>query len=91
VVYPFSTSAPLNQKGATAVVDLVLGIAIKSLLAAVAARSLRLLVPPRYPAAQDYRAGRGYRAGQGYVPAQRAYEPAQPLSVPHHREPRRWE
>src|SRR3984957_5705418 len=35
VVYPFSTSAPLDQKAATAVVNLVLGIAVISLLSAV--------------------------------------------------------
>jgi hypothetical protein len=53
VVYPFSTSAPLDQKAATAVVDLVIGIAIGSLLSAVAARAVavrsirRDLPPPR--------------------------------------------
>ncbi len=41
VVYPFSTSAPLSQKGSTAIVDLVLGTAISSLLVAVAARAVR--------------------------------------------------
>ena len=41
VVYPFSTGAPMSQKGATAIVDLVLGTAIISLLAAVAARAVR--------------------------------------------------
>ena len=41
VVYPFSTGAPLDQKIATAVVDLVLGVAITSLLTAVAARAVR--------------------------------------------------
>ena len=41
VVYPFSTGAPLAQKMATAVVGLVLGIAIGSLLGAVAARGAR--------------------------------------------------
>ena len=46
VVYPFSTGAPLDQKAATAVVDLVLGIAITSLLTAVAARAVRRRVPP---------------------------------------------
>jgi hypothetical protein len=40
-VYPFSTGAPLAQKMATAMVDLVLGIAIGSLLGAVAARGPR--------------------------------------------------
>jgi hypothetical protein len=41
VVYPFSTGAPVAQKMATAVVNLVLGIAIGSLLGAVAARGAR--------------------------------------------------
>jgi len=42
VLAPFSTSAPLTAKVATAVVDLVLGVAIGSLLSGVAARSVRL-------------------------------------------------
>jgi len=41
VVYPFSTSAPTSQKLATAVVDLVIGIAIGSLINGVAARAVR--------------------------------------------------
>jgi hypothetical protein len=41
VVYPFSTSASIKQKAATAVVCLVLGIAIGSLLTAVAGRAVR--------------------------------------------------
>lgn len=41
VVYPFSTSAPIDQKIATAAVCLVLGAAIASLLAAVAIRAVR--------------------------------------------------
>lgn len=41
VVYPFSTSAPVAQKAATAIVNLVLGIAISSLLNGVAARGYR--------------------------------------------------
>jgi hypothetical protein len=44
VLVPFSTSAPLTAKVATAVVDLVLGVAIGSLISGVAARSVR--VPP---------------------------------------------
>jgi Family of unknown function (DUF6069) len=40
VLFPFSTSAPLTAKAATAVVDLVLGIAIGSLISGVAGRSL---------------------------------------------------
>ena len=42
VVYPFSTSAPLEQKAATAIVNLILGIAIASLLSAVSARAIRI-------------------------------------------------
>src|SRR3984885_3288299 len=55
VVYPFSTGAPLDQKAAAAVVDLVLGIAITSLLTAVAARAVRRRVPPTYRAEPTYR------------------------------------
>jgi hypothetical protein len=46
VVYPFSSGAPLDQKVATAVVNLVLGVAIGSLLNAVAARAIRGNDPP---------------------------------------------
>jgi uncharacterized protein DUF6069 len=41
VIVPFRTSAPLSAKVATAVVDLVIGIAIGTLLSGVAARSVR--------------------------------------------------
>jgi hypothetical protein len=41
VLYPFSTGAPLQQKVATAAVDLVIGFAIGSLLNGVGARSIR--------------------------------------------------
>jgi hypothetical protein len=41
VLLPFSTSAPLEAKVATAVVDLVLGVAIGTLISGVAARSVR--------------------------------------------------
>jgi hypothetical protein len=44
VLLPFSTTAPLTAKAATAVVTLVLGVAIGSLVSGVAARSVR--VPP---------------------------------------------
>jgi len=55
VLLPFSTSAPLTAKVATAVVDLVLGIAIGSLLNGVAARSVRVRRSAGYgPAAQPY-------------------------------------
>ncbi len=104
VVYPFSTGAPPDQKAATAVVDLVLGIAITSLLTAVAARAVRRRVPPayparpryadagtRYPANTRYGTEQGHRSGQGYVPEQRGHEPTQPINVPHRRDGSRWE
>jgi hypothetical protein len=87
VVYPFSTSAPLAQKGATALVDLVLGLAITSLLTAVAARAVRRPVirrrvqattaDPRY-GRDAYGPGQGYRPGPGYdgqqaYPGEQAY------------------
>jgi hypothetical protein len=40
-VYPFSTTAPLSQKAATAVINLVLGAAIGSLINGTAARVIR--------------------------------------------------
>lgn len=60
VGYPFSTSAPLDQKAATAAVDLVIGIAIGSLLSAVAAHSIRRNLPPHDR--RDGRDGRPYDA-----------------------------
>ena len=56
VVYPFSTTAPLSQKLATAVVNLVLGVAIGTLIAEVSRRATRRRVVrggydrPSYPA-----------------------------------------
>ena len=41
VVYPFSTTAPLSQKAATAVINLVLGAAIGSLINGTARRVIR--------------------------------------------------
>jgi len=41
VAYPFSTAAPLSQKAATAVINLVLGAAIGSLINGTAARVTR--------------------------------------------------
>ena len=55
VLYPFSTSAPISQKIATAAVDLVIGFAIGSLLNGVAARAVRQRrVPPRDDPGQGY-------------------------------------
>jgi Family of unknown function (DUF6069) len=63
VLFPFSTSAPISQKVATAAVDLVIGIAIGSLLNGVGARALRQRrIPPR----DDY--GQGYGGGYGQDP-----------------------
>ncbi len=48
VLFPFSTSAPISQKVATAAVDLVIGFAIGSLLNGVGSRAVRQRrVPPR--------------------------------------------
>jgi Family of unknown function (DUF6069) len=46
VVYPFSSGAPLDQKVATAVVNLVLGVAIATLLTETAGRAIRRNGPP---------------------------------------------
>ena len=49
VIFPFSTTAPLSQKAATAFVNLVLGIAIGSLINGVSVRYTR-----RRPVASGY-------------------------------------
>jgi hypothetical protein len=64
VVFPFSTTAPQSQKFATALVNLVLGIAITSLISGVAARSVRrVTVVRRYesPYPPTRTPGDGYR------------------------------
>lgn len=100
VVYPFSTAAPLDQKAATAIVDLVLGIAITTLLAAVAARAVRRPVAPAYGDGtghgpergygpeQGYPPARDYRPDPGYVPEPRGHEPTEPMDEPYGRRPR---
>jgi len=97
VVYPFSTGAPFDQKAATAVVDLVLGIAIISLLTAVAARAIRRPVPPAsygdsagYDPERRYAADRDYRPDQGYVPEPGGDQPTRPLDEPYGRRSRRY-
>jgi hypothetical protein len=101
VVYPFSTGAPLDQKAATAVVNLVLGIAIISLLTAVAARAIRRPVPPAYGdrtvrgpegygRERDYPVGQDYRPDPGYVPEPRGNAPTQPIDEPYGRRSRRY-
>jgi len=79
VVYPLSTSAPLNQRGATAVVNLLLGAAITSLLTGVAARAVRRTGPPPPPS-------RTVRQRYEYE-----YEPTQPIHIPPSRIPHDWE
>jgi Family of unknown function (DUF6069) len=92
VVFPFSTTAALSQKLATAVVNLVLGIAIGSLVTQVSARAVRRVVntggyPPAYPSSRTpgggyppSPSGRGYppSSGQGYPPSSsgRGYPPS---------------
>ena len=82
VVYPFSTAAPVAQKIATAAVDLVLGIAIGSLLNAVASRAVQLPGPPSPPPAGP---------DSGWVPGQREDMPTRPNYVSRDRGPRQWE
>jgi Family of unknown function (DUF6069) len=53
VLLPFSTSAPMSQKVATAAVALVIGFAIGLLLNGVGARSLRRRPPPGAPVYND--------------------------------------
>lgn len=76
VVYPFSTGAPLDQKIATAVVVLVLGVAIASLLSAVAVRAVR-----RVDTRNVLRRGPGPGVPAGYGPGdydRRGYGPGAP-------------
>jgi hypothetical protein len=63
VIVPFRTTAPLSAKIATALVELVIGIAIGSLLNSVGARSVRLTQGEAgYPeSAQDARTETDYR------------------------------
>jgi hypothetical protein len=79
VVYPFSSGAPLDQKVATAAVNLVLGVAIGSLLTATSARAIRRNGPrPSDPAdPADPYGQRGYEQ----EPTRPTYnEPARPTS-----------
>jgi len=90
VVYPFSTSAPLDQKFATAAVDLVLGVAITSLLTAVSARAVR--VRRSGPPSRLSQPAQPGQPGQdvGYVPDRRTPEPTQPINVPRDPGARQW-
>jgi hypothetical protein len=70
VVYPFSSGAPLDQKAATAIVNLVLGVAIASLLTATAGRAIRRTGPrpsgPARPVDPGVPADPYGQRGQGY-------------------------
>ncbi|MGH3301442.1 MAG: DUF6069 family protein [Streptosporangiaceae bacterium] len=65
VVVPFTTSAPLDQKAATAVVFLIIGVAIGTLLSGVGARSVRV---------------RGATGGYGAPPVYGDRNPPSPFS-----------
>lgn len=55
VVFPFSTTAPTSQKAATGAVNLVLGVAIGSLIHGVAVRAIRrrpISYQPNYPSSR---------------------------------------
>ena len=84
VVYPFSTSAPMEQKTATAIVNLILGVAIASLLSAVSARAIRIsrTAPP---VARPISGSQGYGqpGSQGYgQPRSQGYERTEPVDRP---------
>jgi hypothetical protein len=70
VVYPFSSGAPLEQKAATAIVNLVVGVAIGSLLTATAGRAIRRADPrpsgPARPVDPGVQADPYGQRGQGY-------------------------
>lgn len=80
VVYPFSTGAPLEQKAATAIVNLVLGIAIGTLLNAVAARAARRYRYVRPPAERPYERDR-------YGRDRYDHPPTEPMDYPPSRTP----
>jgi len=85
VVYPFSTSAPLEQKTATAIVNLILGIAIASLLSAVSARAIRISrsAPPAYGQPRPQAYGQQPYGQQPYgQPRPQGYERTEPVDRP---------
>ena len=95
VVYPFSSGAPLEQKAATAIVNLVVGVAIGSLLLATAGRAIRRTTPrPSAPAgparpvdpgvqADPYgQRGQGYNQQQPTRPQPYEEQPTRPTYTP---------
>jgi hypothetical protein len=100
VVYPFSSGAPLDQKAATALVNLVLGVAIGSLLTATAARAIRRAGPrpsgPARPVDPGVQADPYGQRGQGYgqqPTRQQRYEeqPTRPTYTPGTPPPDGWQ
>jgi hypothetical protein len=94
VVYPFSSSAPLDQKAATAVVNLVLGLAIASLLTATAARAIRRNgPPPAAPIGPNAADPYGQRYDQSPTRPQQPYEqqPTRPTYTPGTRPTDEWQ
>jgi Family of unknown function (DUF6069) len=95
VVYPFSTGAPLEQKAATAIVNLVLGVAIGTLLNAVAARAVRRYRYVRPPADRRYERDQYGRDQYGqdryerdrYERDRHDHPPTQPIDYPPSRTP----
>jgi hypothetical protein len=100
VVYPFSSGAPLEQKFATAIVNLVVGVAIGSLLLATAGRAIRRTAPrpsgPARPVDPGVPADPYGQRGQGYnqqPPRQQGYEeqPTRPTYTPGTPPPDGWQ
>jgi hypothetical protein len=87
VVYPFSTGAPLEQKVATAIVNLVLGIAIGTLLNAVAARAVRRYRYVRPSAGRPYERDPYDRDRHNRDAYDRDHSPTQPMDYPPSRTP----
>lgn len=77
VVYPFSTGAPTDQKAATAIVNLALGVAIGTLLTAVAARAVHRVIQH---VAEEPPAHHHYE--ERYYEEQEAHPPTQPIDYP---------
>jgi Family of unknown function (DUF6069) len=69
VVLAFSTGAPLNQRVATSIVYVILGLAIGSLVSGVAARSVRRSEFDGYPAHLESAGPAGLSAWIGLRPA----------------------
>jgi len=90
VVYPFSTGAPLEQKAATAIVNLVLGIAIGTLLNAVAARAVRryrYVRPSADRPIERDQYGRDRYDRDRYDRDRNGHPPTQPMDYPPSRTP----